>query len=68
MVAILTKVELAYIDRMTKPQLIQAIQARAADLPVDLLDRLDEQSIQRLQLMLLAGRLIQVLRHVPDGG
>jgi hypothetical protein len=66
MVTILSNVELAYIDRMTRPQLIQAIQARAADLPVDLLDRLEEQSIHRLQLTLLAGRLIRVLRHLRD--
>jgi len=51
---------------MTRPQLIQAIQARAADLPVDLRDRLEEQPTHRLQLTLLAGRLIQVLRHNCD--
>jgi hypothetical protein len=66
MVMILSELELAYIDRMARPQLIQAIQARAADLPVDLLNGLEEQSIQHLQLTLLAGRLIQVLRHVAD--
>jgi hypothetical protein len=66
MIAILSKIELDYIDCMTRPQLIQAIQARAADLPVDLRDRLEEQPTHRLQLTLLAGRLIQVLRHNCD--
>jgi hypothetical protein len=66
MLTILSEVELAHIDRMTRPQVIHAIQARAADLPVDLLEGLKEQSIHRLQLTLLAGRLIQVLRHIPD--
>jgi hypothetical protein len=66
MVTILGQVELAFIDGMTRPQLIEAIQARAADLPVDLLDRLEEQPSHRLQLTLLAGRLIHVLRRLRD--
>jgi hypothetical protein len=49
---------------MADQELIQAVRARAEDLPVDLMVRLEEQSIERLQLMLLAGRLIHVLRRL----
>ena len=67
MVTILSELELLSIDRMTGPQLIAAIRARAGDLPDDLLERLEERSTDRLQLLLLAGRLIQVLRHLEKG-
>ena len=63
MVYNLSALELSCIDRMTREQLIEAIRARADDLPGDLQQRLEEQSTDCLQLLLLAGRLIQVLRH-----
>ena len=66
MISILSELELCCIDRMTHQDLIQAIRARAADLPADLLDRLDEQPVDRLRLLLLAGRLIQVSRHLRN--
>jgi hypothetical protein len=68
MVSILSELELMSIDRLKRPQLIEAIRARAGDLPADLLERLEERSTDRLQLLLLAGRLIQVLRHLESGG
>jgi hypothetical protein len=68
MVSILSELELMSIDRMSRSQLIEAIGARADDLPTDLLERLEKRSIDRLQLLLLAGRLIQVLRHLECGG
>jgi hypothetical protein len=68
MVSILSELELCCIDRMTQENLTQAIRARAADLPADLLDRLDEQPPDRLRLLLLAGRLIQVSRHLRSRG
>jgi hypothetical protein len=64
MVSILSELELCSIDRMSRQELIQAIRARANDLPVDLLGQLEEQSVSQLQLLLLAGRLIYVLRHL----
>jgi hypothetical protein len=67
MVSILSELELLSIDRMTRPQLIDAIRARAGDLPADLLERLEERTTDRLQLLLLAGRLIQVLRRLESG-
>jgi hypothetical protein len=67
MVTILSELELMSIDRMTRPQLVEAIRARAVDLPEDLLEGLEERSSDRLQLLLLAGRLIQVLRHLESG-
>jgi len=67
MVTILSELELLSIDRMTGPQLLAAIRARAGDLPADLLEGLEERSTDRLQLLLLAGRLIQVLRHLEQG-
>jgi hypothetical protein len=64
MVSILSQLELCCIDRMTEQELIRAVRARADDLPLDLLERLEEQSIDCLRLLLLTGRLIQVLRHL----
>jgi len=68
MVSILGELELCCIDRMTQQELTLAVRARAADLPADLLDRLDEQPADRLRLLLLAGRLIQVSRHLRSRG
>jgi hypothetical protein len=67
MVSILSELELMSIDRMNRLQLIEAIRARAGDLPADLLEHLEQRSMDRLQLLLLAGRLIQVLRHLEKG-
>jgi hypothetical protein len=68
MVSILSELELCCIDRMTPQQLLEAIRSRANDLPADLLGELEKQSVQRLQLLLLAGRLIRVLRQWQDRG
>jgi hypothetical protein len=62
MISILSELELCSIDCMTWQELIEAVRARARDLPVDLLEQLEEQPTDRLQLLLLAGRLIRVLR------
>lgn len=63
MVSVLSELELCSIDRMTRQELVEAVRARTDDLPVDLLGQLEEQPTHRLQLLLLAGRLIRVLRH-----
>jgi hypothetical protein len=62
MISILSELELRSIDRMTRQELIEAVWARAGDLPVDLLEQSEEPVTDRLQLLLLAGRLIRVLR------
>jgi hypothetical protein len=64
MVSILSELELCSIDHMPRQELVDAVRARADDLPVDLLGQLEEQPTHHLRLLLLAGRLIRVLRHV----
>jgi hypothetical protein len=59
-----TDLELSRIDRLNREELITAVRSRADDLPGDLLGGLEEQPTDRLQLLLLAGRLLQVLRHL----
>jgi hypothetical protein len=68
MVSILSELELCAIERMTPQELIQAVRDRAKDLPVDLLGQLEAQSRHYLQMLLLAGRLIRVLRHLQSRG
>jgi hypothetical protein len=68
MVSIVSELELCAIERMTRQELVEAIRARANFLPSDLLGQLEEQPLQGLQLLLLTGRLIQVLRHLRDRG
>jgi hypothetical protein len=64
MVSIVSELELYSIDRMARQEVIDAIRARRGDLPVDLLGQLEEQPTSQLQLLLLAGRLIHVLRRL----
>jgi hypothetical protein len=66
MVSIVSELELCCIDRLPRHELIAAVRARAGDLPADLIGRLDEQPTDRLRLLLLAGRLIHVLRRLRD--
>jgi hypothetical protein len=65
MVSFVSAVELCCIDRMNHRELVQAIQARIDDLPSDLTERMEEQPIERLQLLMLTARLIHVLRRLP---
>jgi hypothetical protein len=58
--------ELRHIDHMTRDELLAAIRSKQDCLREDLLECLEEQSTDHLQLLLLAARLIQVLRHAPD--
>jgi hypothetical protein len=53
----------AHIDRLSREEVIAAIRAIAADVPADLLERLEQHSIDHLRLLLLAGRLLRVLRQ-----
>jgi hypothetical protein len=63
MVATSFDLELRYIDQMTRPELLAAIRSKQDCLCKDLLDCLEGQSTEHLQLLLLAARLIQVLRN-----
>jgi hypothetical protein len=54
------------IDGMHRTQLLDAIRARWEFLPADLRLRIDEQSIDRLRLILLAIRLMYFLRNTKD--
>jgi len=63
MVSVLSELELCAIDRMPRQELLEAVRQRAGDLPIDLLGQLEERPIHQLQLLLLAGRLIRLLRR-----
>ena len=64
MVSIVSELELCAIDSMTRQELVDAVRERACDLPIDLLGQMEERPTHYLQLLLLAGRLIRVLRKV----
>jgi hypothetical protein len=64
MVATSLHLELRNIDQMTRQELIAAIGSKRECLRPDLVEGLEEESTDRLQLLLLVARLIQVLRHV----
>jgi hypothetical protein len=68
MVSILGELEMQAIDGMSRSQLLEAIGPRRHCLPPDLRNGLDSQPTERLGLMLLAARLINVLRllHAQD--
>jgi hypothetical protein len=58
--------ELKHIDGMTRDDLVAAIRSKRDCLRADLMERLEGQSTDHLQLLLLAARLIQVLRQAPN--
>jgi len=63
MVSTPLSLELRHIDRMTRQELIEAVSNKRHCLRADLVDCLEEESTDRLQLLLLVARLIQVLRQ-----
>jgi hypothetical protein len=67
-VSIVSELELSCISRLSREKLIEGVRARAADLPADLLGHLEDRPTDQLQLLLLAGRLILVLRHLRNRG
>jgi hypothetical protein len=67
MVSFVSAVELCCIDQMPRYELLNALKARASDLPQDLCENLESQPMDRLQLLLLTARLIYVLRHLRPG-
>jgi len=62
--SLLLNLEMTYLDRMSRQQLIEALGERSDSLPLDLRQELEEQPTNRLRLLLFAGRLIHVLRQL----
>jgi hypothetical protein len=58
--------ELQHIDHMTRDELLAAIRSKQDCLRAELLERLEGQSNDHLQMLLLAARLIQVLRQTSQ--
>jgi hypothetical protein len=65
MIATLGQLEMHCIDRLCRQELIDAIRARGDCLPEDLRQGLENQPTDRLRLLLLAARLVHVLRQAP---
>jgi len=63
MISLLTELEMRCIDSMPRQQLIDAIRSRWEFLPADLRLRIEDQSLDRLRLILLAVRLMYFLRN-----
>jgi hypothetical protein len=63
--------EIRYIASMTRQQLIDALRDEPNDLPADLREGLEEETIDHIQLLLLAARFFHALRqmrgHKPLG-
>ena len=62
--AMLFELELTCIDRMTRPQLIQAAQEHWDCLPASLQVRVEDEPTDHLRLLVVAGRLLHALRHL----
>ena len=68
MASILSKLDLGYIERLTRQELVGDIRDHAADLPADLREGLENHSLSRLQLILLVARLVHNLRYLESSG
>jgi hypothetical protein len=67
MVTCLCEQEGRFLDSLSRPQLLDAIEEHRHCLPADLQERIGEQSTGRLRLFVLVGRLIHALRQQPRG-
>jgi hypothetical protein len=56
--------EMNCLDDLTRKQLVEAVSQRSDCLPVDLLERVEEQETDQLRLLLFAARLIHALRQL----
>jgi hypothetical protein len=63
MISRLTELEMHGIDSMPRPDLLDAIRGRWEFLPAELRWRIEDQSTDRLRLILLAVRLMYFLRN-----
>lgn len=64
MVVSVAELELDLIDHMKRDELLAAVRARAHHLPADLLVGLEQYPDDYLRLLLLAGRVVNLLRHL----
>jgi hypothetical protein len=62
--ATLFELEMRCISTMNRSQLIEAIWDRPDCLPADMRDGLEDESIDHIQLLLLAARFIRALRKM----
>jgi hypothetical protein len=60
----LFELELSCIDRMSRPQLVQAVREHWDSLPLDLRVNVEQESTDHLRLLVVAGRLLHALRQV----
>jgi len=58
----LFEMEMLNIDRMSRAQLIDAVQEHWDGLPLDLQVNVEDESTDNLRLLLVAGRLLHALR------
>ncbi len=58
-------IEMRGMNSLTRSQLMHAIHELADGLPADLQERGEDESIERLRLVLYAARLIEALRQMP---
>jgi hypothetical protein len=58
--------ELRQVELLSRPELIRAIREKRHCLEADLLEHLEEKSTDHLQLLLLAARLVHVLRRTDS--
>jgi hypothetical protein len=63
--ATLFELETGYLDKLSRPLLLDALRKCAGCLPVDLGQQAEEAPTEWLRLCVFAGRLIQVLRRLP---
>ena len=61
----LVDIEMLYINSLSHSELVEAIRKCGDDLPTELQQRGEDESIDRLRLILYAGRLIHALRQMP---
>jgi hypothetical protein len=61
----LVDIEMLYVSSLSRSELLEGIRECADDLPAELQERGEDESIDRLRLVLYAGHLIHALRQMP---
>lgn len=61
-----SQLEAYCIDRLTREELTESIRAQLWHLPRDLRERIDEQATDALRMLVLAARLLHVLRMMRE--
>jgi hypothetical protein len=68
MISNLGKLELCCLDQLTRQELLEAIRKHADGLRIDLEESLDDHSTDYLRVLLLAARLLHILRTQQGRG